>query len=326
MDKKVKLALIGGSGFIGSELITLCEEHRVDYQNFDLQGGADAFQFLDIASSESTKTKIDADVLINLAAEHRDDVSPASRYYDTNVQGAVHTCELAASNNICHIIFASSVAVYGFSERGVSVDSPINPFNDYGRSKAQAEEVYLKWQAAEPNERKLTIVRPTVVFGPGNRGNVYNLINQISSKRFVMLGSGHNVKSMAFVRNVAAFMLFLSRSPQIEGVRTYNYADKPDLPMRELVQIIGCRLHGSSYRPVTLPVSMANMIGYVADATAWLLNRPLAVSSIRVKKFMATTLVDTVGLPLDFSPPVSLEEGLVTTLKRDFSSVGETAE
>ena len=54
--------------------------------------------------------------------------------------------------------------------------------------------------------RSLVIVRPAAVFGEGNRGNVYQLLRQIASRRFVMVGSGHNRKSMAYVGNVSALL------------------------------------------------------------------------------------------------------------------------
>ena len=66
----------------------------------------------------------------------------------------------------------------------------INPFNEYGRTKALAEDVYREWRAKDPENRSLIIIRPTVVFGEGNRGNVYNLLNQINSGAFAMIGNG----------------------------------------------------------------------------------------------------------------------------------------
>jgi GlcNAc-P-P-Und epimerase len=82
----------------------------------------------------------------------------------------------------------------------------IAPFNEYGRSKYQAEEVFRRWQQEDANQRTLVIVRPTVVFGERNRGNVYNLLKQLASGHFVMVGKGPKYKSMAYVENVAAFL------------------------------------------------------------------------------------------------------------------------
>ena len=75
-------------------------------------------------------------------------------------------------------------------------------------------------------KKTLVIIRPTVVFGEGNRGNVFNLMNQIAKNRFMMVGSGTNRKSMAYVENVAAFLEY-SLSFQ-SGLHVHNYVDKPD--------------------------------------------------------------------------------------------------
>jgi nucleoside-diphosphate-sugar epimerase len=83
------------------------------------------------------------------------------------------------------IVFTSSVAVYGFAAPDTDEQGPLIPFNDYGRTKREAEEIYRDWLAGG-KQRMLTIVRPTVVFGPRNRGNVYNLLRQMASGRFAM--------------------------------------------------------------------------------------------------------------------------------------------
>ena len=59
-----------------------------------------------------------------------------------------------------------------------------NYFNKYGETKSQAEKIYEKWLDEDKFNRNLTIIRPTVIFGPGNRGNVYNLISSIAKNKF----------------------------------------------------------------------------------------------------------------------------------------------
>ena len=81
------------------------------------------------------------------------------------------------------------MAIYGFAPANTGENGEPNYFNEYGRTKYLAEQIYRDWQQEDPLNRTLVIVRPTVVFGPGNRGNVYNLLKQIASKRFVMIGA-----------------------------------------------------------------------------------------------------------------------------------------
>ena len=94
----------------------------------------------DVRDKDALKEALkEVDVVFNLAAEHRDDVRPVTLYYDVNVQGARNIVEAAELNNVKRIIFTSSVAVYGFTEKEVDESGKLRPFNDYGRTKLEAE-------------------------------------------------------------------------------------------------------------------------------------------------------------------------------------------
>lgn len=151
-----------------------------------------------------------------------------------NVQGTRNVIEAMNKNGVKNIIFTSSVAVYGLNKENPDENHPVDPFNHYGKSKWQAEDVLREWYQQQPEQRSLTIIRPTVIFGERNRGNVYNLLKQISGGKFAMVGAGTNYKSMAYVGNIVAFIKYLL-SHSHAGYEVYNYIDKPDLSMNELV-------------------------------------------------------------------------------------------
>lgn len=251
-----------------------------------------------------------------MAAVHRDDIRPLSRYDDVNVQGSVNVCDIARKHNINKIIFTSSEAIYGFAAANTDESGEPNFFNDYGRTKYLAEKVYKEWHAEDPKNRTLVIVRPTVIFGEGNRGNVLNLLKQIASGRFVMFGNGKNKKSMAYIENVTAFLEYsLSFKP---GMHIYNYIDKPDFDMNTLVTEARKTLFGKNNIGLRLPVFLGIAIGYFTDLISKVTGKTLPVSSIRVKKFMGTTQFRSSVSETGFLPPVSLEEGLARTLRYEF--------
>ena len=130
-----------------------------------------------------------------------------SLYDEVNVQGSENICRACSELGIHRIIFTSSVAVYGFAPVGTDESGEIKYFNDYGRTKFLAEEKYRNWLKAD-SSNSVTIIRPTVIFGEQNRGNVYNLLRQIAGGKFPMVGKGTNRKSMNYVENVAAFIQF----------------------------------------------------------------------------------------------------------------------
>ena len=314
----IKTAVIGGAGFVGSRLSERFDKVGLKYLicDINIEKQSDNMIYLDVENEKSLEQLEGFESIINLAAVHRDDVRPLIRYDDVNVQGAVNVCEAAKKYNISKIVFTSSVAIYGFCSANTDESGLPNYFNDYGRSKFLAEGVYKEWQAGDPDNRTLVIIRPTVIFGEGNRGNVYNLLRQIASRRFVMFGDGKNRKSMAYVENVAAFLEYsLSFAA---GIHVYNYIDKPDFDMNTLISEARNTLFGKNNVGLRLPGFLGISIGYFADAVAKIINRSLPVSSIRVKKFMGTTQFASSVSDTGFVPPVSLEEGLARTLRYEF--------
>ena len=141
------------------------------------------------------------EVIYHLAAEHADDVRPTSLYYEVNVKGAKHVVHAAVLQGIHRIVFTSTVALYGLNAGIPDEEFLARPFNEYGTSKLQAEQIFRYWASEDPT-RSLVIVRPAVIFGEGNRGNVFNLVSQIASGHFIMVGKGANRKSMGYVENI----------------------------------------------------------------------------------------------------------------------------
>ena len=311
-------AIIGGAGFLGTSLSNLLSKSDLDYVICDLNTTSPSAEIFEInIEDRATFSCISkATAIINLAAVHRDDIRPLSRYDDVNVQGSINVCNAARKHGINKIIFTSSVAIYGFAPANTDESGKANYFNDYGRTKYLAEQVYKEWHAEDPENRTLVIVRPTVIFGGGNRGNVYNLLKQVASGRFVMFGDGKNKKSMAYVENVAAFLEYsLSFKP---GLHIYNYIDKPDFDMNSLVTEVRKTLFKKNNVGLRLPAFLGMAIGYFADFIATVTGKTLPVSRIRVKKFMGTTQFASSVSETGFVPPVSLKDGLARTLRYEF--------
>ena len=137
--------MIGASGFVGTRLLgLLCEEpSKYECKNIDLLPSHffnEITTIGDVRDQEQMDRELKgAGVVILLAAQHRDDVSPVSLYYDTNVGGMEVTLKAMEKNGIKHIIFFSSVAGYGLNKKNPDENHPADPFNHYGKSKWQAE-------------------------------------------------------------------------------------------------------------------------------------------------------------------------------------------
>lgn len=312
--------IIGGSGFIGTRLSALFARDKLKFKIIDkvISSAFPAHTVLaDVRAVEMLEGAISENaILINLAAEHSDNARPRSLYDEVNVQGARNLCAVASLKGTKKIIFTSSVAVYGFAPFGTNETGAISPFNDYGRTKYEAELIFKKWQQEDPLVRTLVIVRPTVVFGEQNRGNVYNLLRQIVSGRFIMIGKGENRKSMAYVENIAAFLRFsIAAQP---GLHIYNYIDKPDFTMNEFVRTVRRVLGRTEYVGFALPYTVGYLIGKGFDFFAAITGRSLSISSIRVKKFCANSVYDTQIEQTGFVAPVPLSYALERTIQHEF--------
>ena len=317
----MKVTLIGGSGFVGTRLTDLLKESN-EYQltNIDLQPSHffnDLTRIGDVREQKQMDEMLTgSELVVLLAAQHRDDVSPISLYYDTNVEGMKVCLKAMEKNGIKRIIFFSSVAVYGLNKKNPKEDHPADPFNHYGKSKWQAEQVLQEWYKTHP-DWNINIVRPTVIFGERNRGNVFNLLKQISSGKFLMVGKGTNVKSMAYVGNIVAFVKYMIENIKT-GYNVYNYIDKPDYSMNDLVALVEQVL--SKHIPSThFPYCLGMAGGYCFDFLAKLTGKKFTVSAVRVKKFCAVTQFDSSKmLNSGFVAPYTLEEGLSRTLEFEF--------
>lgn len=313
-----KITVIGGSGFVGTNLCKQLSLKQQDFEIIDIKMSnqfPDKCKIGDVRDIDALRQTITGNIIVNLAAVHRDDVRDKSEYQRTNVKGAENIASVCEEKGIEKIVFTSTVAVYGFAEPGTGEDGEINPFNEYGRTKFEAEEKFRAWQSKSQNS--LLIIRPTVIFGEGNRGNVFNLLNQIASGKFVMVGKGQNKKSMAYIQNVVAFLEKCISTEQKYGV--FNYVDTPDMTMNELVRQVRAKLKGKNSVGLRLPYWLGMILGKMADLVSALIGKNLPVSSIRVKKFASSTEFKSAKTSLDqFKAPFTLSQGIERTLQSEF--------
>lgn len=315
----MNICVIGGSGFVGSRLIPeLLLLGKVSI--FDKQTSPffpELTHIIDIRDKEKIETNLKGfDLVIHLAAEHTDNVYPVSLYYDVNVSGTKNILDAMVLNSIHRIIFFSSVVVFGLNKPNPNENYPKDPFNDYGKSKLQAENAIEEWLNAD-KKGNAVIIRPTVIFGERNRGNVYNLLKQISSGKFIQIGKGDNKKSLAYVGNIVAFVKFNIKKVNKDCL-IYNYIDKPDITINELIKIVQNTLN-IRIPPFKIPYFLGYTAGKIFDFVAFLTGRKLSISSVRIKKFCAITQFDSSKmLASGFVPPYKLIEGLERTINYEF--------
>jgi GlcNAc-P-P-Und epimerase len=302
--------ITGGSGFIGSHFHNVIAHQELVNLDLIFKHSATFVQG-DIRKNEDfskTLAKHPIKCIIALAAKHHDFGIGHAEYFDTNEDGTRTMCEAASKYNIDEIVFYSSVAVYGMRTEVSSELLNPDPDSPYGASKLAGEKVLREWAAQKPS-RKVLIIRPTVVFGANNKANMFNLIKQIDSGLYFHIGKADNIKSIAYVENLVAATLYMrTRIPA--GVSVYNYADEPQLTSRIIGDTIATALQKKIR--ITLPKSIAGLLGLPFDMAIKLTNKNLPVSSARIKKLAAETHHSAQKIfDQGFKPVFSTTEGLI---------------
>lgn len=289
----MRILLIGNTGFIGRVLTKKLIDKGHTIVGLDIRPPSEAQKQLgenitgDILNPDDVQRAAQGvDMIISLAAKHHDFGVTREEFLNVNMQGTKVFLGCASKLNITKIIFYSSVAVYGTQKEPTNESTIPKPDNDYGESKLAAEKLIDDW-TDEDDSRCVTIIRPTVVFGPGNFANVYNLIDRIYRKRFIFVGKGNNIKSVAYVENLVDANIFLidKLSP---GVQIFNYSDEPQMTIAQTVEII------SNYMPhglprVKIPLVLAVVSGSSFDVLAKLTKHNFPITAARMKKFATAT-------------------------------------
>ena len=260
--------IFGGAGYIGSRLAVHLRSRGWDHvlladirsPKEPLPAGVN-YSFCDVRSSIRGQIgEQQTDWLFNFAAVHREPGHGFREYFDTNLPGARHVCAYADQIGCKNILFTSSIAVYGEITAPTDEYAKTYPDTGYGISKLCAELIHESWQTADPG-RRLTIVRPGVVYGPGDPGNILRLIRAIQKGIFVMPGDGSVRKSYAYIYGLLESIEFMmARS---ERYLCYNYVERETESLTELVACITAELRVRRPRlriPKQLLMTTARMV------------------------------------------------------------------
>lgn len=307
-----KIAIIfGGAGYIGTNLLKFLIEKKAFEKYFicdikplvsfedEIKKGKVEYLQLDVRNNIDIKIN---DIngatswIFNFAAIHREPGHNYYEYFDTNVSGTENVNDFARRTGIKNIFFTSSIAPYGKSMEQRTEQSALYPETPYGISKAFAEKTHQQW-LSEDNDRKLIIVRPSVIYGPKDPGNVYRMIKALKKGTFVLPDGGKVIKSYGYIYGLIESMLFTIE--QKNHMIIYNYAENPVIPLHKMTTVVKKELNIKK-PTLKLPVWLLAIIAGVFQIGFKLIGKKSDIHPVRVRK---------AGFPTNIKPQYLIDNG-----------------
>lgn len=296
----MKIVITGATGFVGKNLMKHLAAKFYQVVGLNLR-------------KAKWKSKIDTEssVIIHLAGKAHDIKKNLHlhEYFEVNTKLTQEVFDVFLESNSRDFIFFSSVkAVTDKAEVIVTEDTIVNPKTTYGLSKLQAEQYLLS--KTLPQGKRVFIIRPAMIHGPGNKGNL-NLLYQFVNKGLPWpLGAFQNQRSFCSIDNVCYVInQILEREDIPSGV--YNLADDETLSTNELIEIIGATTNKKA-KILSVSKKVINTIAKIGD----LLFLPLNTERLDklTENFVVSNSKIKSALQID-KFPISVKDGLIKTIK-----------
>ncbi|MDB4134209.1 NAD-dependent epimerase/dehydratase family protein [Flavobacteriaceae bacterium] len=289
----MSIYLTGASGFVGKNLITNFNK------DFDIKKHIRGSEFL-----------IKQNTVIHLAGKAHDlkNISNKDEYYEVNTELTKQIFDSFLISDSSVFIMLSSVKAVADNVVGIlNEDCEPNPKTHYGKSKLLAESYILSKKI--PNNKRVYILRPCMIHGPNNKGNLNLLYNLVSKRIPWILGSFQNKRSYCSVENLLFIINELIKNNTIpSGV--YNVADDEYLSTNEIISLIS---NSNNQKPIIFNLSpfIVKFIAKIGDII------PLPLNSERLKKLTESYMVSNEKLKKYMAKelPLTSKQGVIKTLK-----------
>lgn len=295
-----KILITGITGFVGTNL----KEYLSG--NFDTEGISRREDAPVITYKDFFEKEIPYDALVHLAGKAHDLKRTAddNEYYEVNFELTKKLYDRFLKSDAKKFIYVSSVKAVKDSVEGILYEEvQADPVTVYGKSKRMAEEYILQHL---PLDKEVYILRPCMIHGPGNKGNLNLLYTFVSKGVPYPLAAFENQRSFLSVENLCFVIEQLLIQTVASGI--YNVADDQTVSTNEVIKLISESLQKKA-RLLNLPKSLVTIAARLGTVSG------LPLNSERLQKLTENYIVSnqkvvhTIGMPL----PLSASEGLLKT-------------
>lgn len=294
----MKILITGATGFVGTNLKKYLKTYNEVFS-------------MSIRYHDNQKFEFMTTAIIHLAGKAHDlkNSSNPEEYFEVNTKLTQKIFDAFLESNCNDFIYFSSIkAVTDKTEEIVTEEIVVNPQSAYGQSKLEAEQYILS--KILPKGKRVFIFRPTMIYGPGNKGNL-NLLYQLVSKGIPWpLGAFQNQRSFCSIDNVSfVIQQILEREEIPSGV--YNLADDEALSTNQLIELIAATTNKKA-RILPIPKKLIYTIAKIGDV----FHLPLNIERLDklTENFVVsnTKIKNALGIE---KLPISAKEGLVKTIQ-----------
>ncbi len=296
----MQIIITGSSGFVGQNLVQTLSRRSIETMLVSLRNKEWQKDF-----------KYNVDAIIHLAGKAHDtsNVSNPQDYFTINRDLTIQLFDQFLSSEIKDFFYFSSVKAVADTVDGVLTEQALaNPLTPYGKSKLEAEKYLLSKEL--PLGKRLFIIRPCMIHGPGNKGNLNLLFNIVKKGIPWPLGSFNNERSFLSIGNLC---FLIERILQDENLKSgiYNFSDDKALSTNELVSLISRTLNK---KPKVWKINKRLIINLAKLGDK--LSLPL--NSERLKKLTESYVVSNAKIKRELKLeklPISVQEGLEITIQ-----------
>lgn len=292
----MKIKILGSSGFVGQHLLkSLSSSDGISVRNPNWEKGI-----------------VDGDILINLVgkAHDHDGTAKEEDYYYANVEKLKEIFSAFLTSNAKMLIHFSSIAAIEEFEADelLNEDSSSNAVSWYGKSKFLAEKWLLEQRI--PVDKKVVIIRPPMIHGPGDKGNLGLFYKFISKGLPYPLSSFNNKRSFIFINNLVFFIKEIINKSTVIAGGIYHVADNEPISTSEIVKVIEASI-GKNNVKVDFPKFLIQWLAKVGDII------PIPFNTKRLRKLTSNLLVSNSKIKSSLnitSIPFSAIDGLKITI------------
>lgn len=309
-----KIFITGGTGFIGRNVVSRLKD------NYELtllllpDEPAEGLKDLNIVRGDITRHKS----LRGLIEGHDTVIHMAGAVgyqnwkncMSINVDGSRNIIRQSVRNGVIRFIHMSSVSVYGrIPDLLIREDQPFKKIRDpYGDTKIEAEKVIRKH--AEKNRIDLTVLRPTAVYGKGDKRFLPKLVENLQSGKFRMMGKGSHPVDLVNVEDVSEAVYLSLIKPESIG-QTYNIANPDNPPWNEFLAGI-CTELDVRFQKRYISYKLAIRVSALMEFFSIFSNRDPRLSryAVRLVGRQYDYSIEKARDELGFKPSVGLMEGI----------------